>query len=77
MVRNGRNASRKPKYLCKDGEANQRFATPRGQKDLIVRTDLERGRMRGIQRRFGFFRPTRIPWIKKSAQPAGLEGRAG
>jgi len=74
MVRNGRNASRKPKYFCKDGQANPRFATPSGQKDLIMRTDLERGRIRGIQRRFVVFRPTRIPWIINRTYAVGGKG---
>jgi transposase-like protein len=67
MVRNGWNASENPKDPYNDCEARRtllRFATPKSNKEYILRTYLECGRMWGIQRRFGVSRPTWIAWIK-------------
>jgi len=70
IVRNGRNASGNPKFLCKECGAS-RALTPKvrytdEQKQLILRAYHERSRLRGVQRLFGGSRPTLIAWIKKS-----------
>jgi len=38
------------------------------QKELILRADPERARMRAVQRLFGVSRPTPITWLKKANQ---------
>jgi transposase-like protein len=76
IVKDGRNASGKQQYRCKDCGAYEvleptvRYGQER--KEEILRAYQERASLRGISRVFGVSRPTVAAWLKKT--PAAAEG---
>jgi len=76
IVKNGRNASGKQQYRCKDCGAYKVLAPTvqysEGRKEEILRAYQERASLRGVCRVFGVSRPTVAAWLKKT--PAVAEG---
>ena len=73
IFKNGHNKSGSPQFRCKDcGRSSvikPKIKYTDEQKEMIIRTYLERGSLRGMRRLFGVAPATLTSWIKKSQHP--------
>ena len=78
LVRNGHNKYGNQQFLCKDcaksGVLNPKHYRSEAEKEQILAAYRERPSMRGIARVFGISRNTLAKWLKKSRDPAAVEG---